>query len=894
RSQNADIRRTKNDIQPYRVAAAHDVAESHADDTDQFLRSRLSANAELLTPSQNPTVEFGSARSEIDLHGLGPQQTLVLVDGLRMPSIPTTGTAFLQPDINGIPVGMIERIETLSTSGSGIYGPGATGGVVNIILKRDYQGAALTLDTSLSQQGGGDRRRVEARLGFTPDHGATDVMIAGDYQTISELREGQRTLTERTNAIASGNSLETYVQNQATADAVIVFNPIGNLSLKPAYGGAALGTTITFLPIGSSKDISGIATQLLMNAGTVPTTLSPGANGLDRSLVSASRSWSVIGSVRHRFGPSIEGFVDLLVLDDEGRALSPNGSASGTISSLSPTSPFEQFVDVSLPAPTFGTAFATRTTTSRLTAGAIARLAGGWKADASIAIGGVRNQIDQDGSTLSIAGTLSLTSGLAGPAGQPALNPFGNWQTFLDALNAYRAPLKGYFRLDNNFSDANLRLAGPILRLPGGDLALTTLLEWRRESEPKSILRGVTEFAPNGSEYESPNVLQQAGSAYAELRAPIVSSESGLVPLRGLEVQLAVRYDRTQIDAPSFYDTTSGNAERASARYGTMNYTLGLRVFPSKLLMLRASVATGSLPPSPSQIGGIRTDLLVGPDAARGGAFYDAVLQFGGSFRLRPELARSISAGAVFNPAGTSGPRISIDYLLLEKRHEIVNLYGDFSTLIDNEAEFTDRVFRAPLTDADRAAGYTAGPLTLIDATTANSGRSRVQTVDLDLDWHIPLRRFGAIRAYGTGTWELEFIQQIAAGTPWTVRNGYSDGPLDWRGNAGIDWSYDRFSIGLNGQYYSRYHVSASGGSLGYVLVLQGSDRVAPQFYLDLDLSYRVLVGEGGGRSRALLVRAGITNIRDHLPPYLFNGPGYSFYGDPRLRRVSLSLGSSF
>ncbi|TPG56545.1 hypothetical protein EAH76_03155 [Sphingomonas glacialis] len=893
RTQNADIRRTTNDIQPYRVATAREIGGSSTDNADQFLRNRLPANAELRTPSQNPADEFGSTRSEIDLHGLGPEQTLVLVDGLRMPSIPSLTTDLLQPDINGLPLGSIERIETLSTSASGIYGPGATGGVVNVVLKRDYRGAALTVDTSLSEHGGGDRRRVEARLGFTPDHGTTDVMVDVGYQTIDTLREGQRSLTERTNAVASLNAPTAYLFNFPTADAVTVFSQAGNLSLKPAFGSGTLGAGNTYLALTTPRTPATVSSELVANAGTIPTTLSPDANGEDRPLLSGSSALSILGSVRHHFSPAIEGFVDFIGLENRGSALGQTAGSSGFVSGSAPTNPFAQGVQITFPLPGFETALVTRTKTARVTIGMIASLPKGWKADGSYSFGGVRNEIDQSGTTLSYTASQSLSTGRPGTDGKPSLNPFGDWQTFVTNLAAYRTSLTGHFLLKNDFSDANLRLAGPILRLPGGELTLTTLVERRRESEPVSTVTGSTEFAPDGYAYQTPNVSEQVTSGYAELRAPIGSPEAKFPGLRSLELQLAIRYDRMRLDAPSFSDLTTGDAERASAHYGTTNYTVGVRAFPLKLLMVRASVATGSLPPTPSQIGGYRTSILV-QDAQRGNSFNRVAYQDGGSLQLQPESARSFSIGAVFNPNGRTGPRLSIDYVLLEKRREIVALGLTSDQLISNEAAFPDRVVRATLTDADRALGYTAGALTLIDATSINGGHSRVQTVDIDLSWAIAFHKLGTARFYGAATWEPEFSQQIALDGPWIRRDDHSDGPLDWKGNAGIDWSLNRLSVGLNGQYYSSYYVSASYGTPSYILALQGADRVPAQVYLDLDMSYRIDVGRSEGRPREMIFRAGVTNFLNHAPPALYGGPGYSFYGDPRMRRFSFSVASAF
>jgi outer membrane receptor protein involved in Fe transport len=150
RTQNSDIRRTENDIQPYKVKSSREIDRAIRDDVEQFMRSREPANAQFASPSQVFTTG-GDTRSAIDLRGLGTSRTLVLVDGRRVPSIPTLDYDHQQPDLNAIPLSAIERIETLTGTAGGIYGPSALGGVVNIILKRGYEGASG--ETSVSDSG---------------------------------------------------------------------------------------------------------------------------------------------------------------------------------------------------------------------------------------------------------------------------------------------------------------------------------------------------------------------------------------------------------------------------------------------------------------------------------------------------------------------------------------------------------------------------------------------------------------------------------------------------------------------------------------------------------------------------------------------------------------------
>ncbi|MBV8481396.1 MAG: TonB-dependent receptor [Verrucomicrobia bacterium] len=113
------------------------------------------------TGNYNPAVtsgfSFSPASASIALKGLPPNDTLVLVDGLRMPSFPfpqqSTAGAFNFVDINSIPLAAIDRIEILNDGGSATYGTDAVAGVVNLILKDQYQGADINNYYGISQRG---------------------------------------------------------------------------------------------------------------------------------------------------------------------------------------------------------------------------------------------------------------------------------------------------------------------------------------------------------------------------------------------------------------------------------------------------------------------------------------------------------------------------------------------------------------------------------------------------------------------------------------------------------------------------------------------------------------------------------------------------------------------
>jgi iron complex outermembrane recepter protein len=116
---------------------------------------------------------FGVAQSFVDLYGLGSQRTLTLVNGRRFVSESTAslnnsnsntsnGGNGTQVDLNVIPTKLIDHIEVVKVGGAPIYGADAIAGVVNIILKKDYQG--LDVDGQVGATGQGDAWNYRTRV----------------------------------------------------------------------------------------------------------------------------------------------------------------------------------------------------------------------------------------------------------------------------------------------------------------------------------------------------------------------------------------------------------------------------------------------------------------------------------------------------------------------------------------------------------------------------------------------------------------------------------------------------------------------------------------------------------------------------------------------------------
>ncbi|MGH8496184.1 MAG: TonB-dependent receptor plug domain-containing protein [Gammaproteobacteria bacterium] len=131
-----------------------------------------------------------SAQSQgtVSLRGLGSTRTLVLLDGRRIAGSPTFGAGSAQ-NLNTIPLAAVERIEVLRDGASAIYGSDAIGGVINVILRKDYEGLQLNGHVGRPTQSGGDEDSYgivggissgKGNITFALDHEERDIIFNGD------------------------------------------------------------------------------------------------------------------------------------------------------------------------------------------------------------------------------------------------------------------------------------------------------------------------------------------------------------------------------------------------------------------------------------------------------------------------------------------------------------------------------------------------------------------------------------------------------------------------------------------------------------------------------------------------------------------------------------------
>ena len=125
--------------------------------------------------------------SELGLRNLGPTRTLVLIDGQRL--VPIFSSSISVPDLNSIPISMIDRVEVLRDGASSIYGADAIGGVINFITKKDFQGLQIDANAGASEHGGGDLYSVTGTMGVNFDKGNITLSLLNEHQSPVDMKD---------------------------------------------------------------------------------------------------------------------------------------------------------------------------------------------------------------------------------------------------------------------------------------------------------------------------------------------------------------------------------------------------------------------------------------------------------------------------------------------------------------------------------------------------------------------------------------------------------------------------------------------------------------------------------------------------------------------------------
>ncbi|OFC68873.1 TonB-dependent receptor plug domain-containing protein [Alteromonas confluentis] len=167
--------------------------------TEQFVeQGRVSVADALQNVTANSFGSFipssgSSAQSQatVSLLGAGADRTLVLIDGRRMAGSPSLGGSSV--NLSSIPMAAVERIEILKDGASAIYGSDAIAGVINVILKKNYEGVTFDVQVGRPSNEGADTRQFSIATGVSNDKG--NITFVYDHQEQGAIFDSDREYT---------------------------------------------------------------------------------------------------------------------------------------------------------------------------------------------------------------------------------------------------------------------------------------------------------------------------------------------------------------------------------------------------------------------------------------------------------------------------------------------------------------------------------------------------------------------------------------------------------------------------------------------------------------------------------------------------------------------------
>ena len=218
---------------PISSIAAEEIKSSQPIAVEEFIKALPSA-----VPAIGPGTNNGSGGgATIDLRGLGPNRTLVLLDGRRIVPFNLAGTV----DTNAIPIALLQRVDLITGGASAVYGADAVSGVVNFVLRRDFKGIDVSHSYGVSGENDTKRNRTDVTVGATLDNGRGNVAMSFGLTDANALRQdarpiGAAALSSTTGAI-QGSGTTIPAAFQIGAGVGITPNPLaGTTQINPATG----------------------------------------------------------------------------------------------------------------------------------------------------------------------------------------------------------------------------------------------------------------------------------------------------------------------------------------------------------------------------------------------------------------------------------------------------------------------------------------------------------------------------------------------------------------------------------------------------------------------------------------------------------------------------------
>jgi outer membrane receptor protein involved in Fe transport len=217
---------------------------------------------------------FSGGQAYGDLRGLGPNRSLVLLDGRRLQPSNPDGSV----DLNTIPISMIENVEIITGGASAAYGSDAIAGVINFKLRQKFNGAQFSYQHGATTHGDGGNGLASAIIGGDLDDHRGNVMLAMDYSERNVVHGRDRDFFANIRTVNIPQ--EGILAPSANAPRIAAINgvlagypgttPLAGSGSYPGAIGVNTGGTIFTDQFGPVQNYRGVGAPLvrLTNAGT--------------------------------------------------------------------------------------------------------------------------------------------------------------------------------------------------------------------------------------------------------------------------------------------------------------------------------------------------------------------------------------------------------------------------------------------------------------------------------------------------------------------------------------------------------------------------------------------------------------------------------------------------
>lgn len=695
----------------------------------------------------NSSDDTANGGSSVSLRGLGADSTLILVNGRRVSVSPFAkgiDTAFV--DINNIPLSAIKRVEILKDGASATYGSDAIAGVINVVLKDDFDGAELSGKIGTTADGGGEEKNVSLIYGATSEKGSHTFIF--DYFEREEVLYADRDYSHTANqtALRPNDPLAVDFRSSSGIPGTIALASDPTNRLPDTFGN----------DVCAPEDIVGTLCRYdyAPHMTSIPEAERFSVNYIGHyELSDKTRAFAEFNGQNSKSlvrGAASPSFNELFMAGDN-----PNHPFAND-----PTHPFYQ-QDLTMRRRTVDIGNRQKdvdTDYYRTVLGLEGEL-GDWSYE--LAYSYIKSESTErgvDGFPNSRRAQEAIDSGLWNP-----FEPSTNTQEALDFIETTTVRVG---KSTNKSLDAVV--SGPLTQWNGNDIMLAVGAEYREEAisdnPDDQFLRGEV----FGTEATQANGERDSTSIFAELAVPFGEE---------FELQLAARHE----DYSDFGTTTD---PKVSFLWS-----------PTDSLSLRGSWGTAFRAPSLHQLGLGRTDEspnLV--DTIRCEAVglgcqpmeYTAI--FAGNPELGPEESTSYNLGLIYEV--TEDLSFSVDYY----NYDIENIIdSDTQFVFSNFGDDPSVVERLPTADPNDP-----GEVVRIFDSFQNIGDLETSGLDLDVAYTLSNSmgdfRFGYVMNYVL-KYE-EFRPDVDGGRRLALREGEFEQP-EVRWTASVDWSKNDWSAAV-------------------------------------------------------------------------------------------------